>query len=100
MSTYNVQVDCEDNDGYTLLKNIQIPVDQAGNVFLSPLVDSVAQKGFNVENCRCFYYSESDEAWVLVAPIQQQPDQKISIDELNAQNLIKIKLRPVNATPN
>ena len=99
MSTYNVQVDCENDDGSSLLKNLQIPVDQAGNVYLSPLVDSIAQKGFNVDSCKCFYYSESDEAWVLAGPVPLQADQKISIDELNAQNLIKIKLRPVNTAP-
>jgi len=46
------------------------------------------------------YWSESDNAWVLTGCTPLMPDAKISISELNAQNLIKIKLRPANMALN
>ena len=100
MGIFNVQVDSEDVEGTTLLKNQQVPRDQDGSVFLTPLVNSLSQKGFNTDNCRLQYWSDSDQAWVLVGCTPLQPDVKISMQELNAQNLIKIKLHPVNAAPN
>jgi len=57
-------------------------------------MESIRQQGFALDNCMVSYWSEAEGVQVFagVHPIKQ--DQKIAVSELNAQQVIQIKLRP------
>jgi len=95
-NTFNVSVSYEGGDGATLLKGQEVKRDpKTGDIFLAPLVDSIRDQGFDLTGCMVLYWSEAEKVYVFAGVFPAiKLNQKISMAELNAQNVIQIKLRP------
>lgn len=90
-STINVKVSIDDSQRKSplLLKNVKIESDPiTAEILLCPLVDEIGRMGVEVENSVISYWSELDSLFVLVGCYPLDSDKKISLNELNAQNVI------------
>jgi len=67
-----------------------------GDILLAALVENIRHKGSPTDSCSVFYWSEVDRSWVFSSRTPIPPDIRIPISDLNAQNIIQIKLRPTN----
>lgn len=84
-----VSIDDSQRKPPLLLKNVKIESDPiTAEILLCPLVDEICRMGVEVQNSVISYWSELDSLFVLVGCYPLDSDKKISLNELNAQNVI------------
>ena len=68
--------------------------DESGDILLAPLVESIKQKGFNIDNSFIDFFDWAVNGWVNSANSPISEDARIPFDvAVSAKNLIRINLR-------